>query len=81
MRKLARSRRAALSASARAQNARTSRAAADPSSAHTSRMRASGIPSRRNQATSRACSSCSGAYQRYPLPGSTRAGVSSPSSS
>lgn len=53
-----RSRRAAVSASARAQYARISRAAAGPSSAHTCRMRASGMPSRRSHATSRARSSC-----------------------
>jgi hypothetical protein len=60
-RKAASSRRAAVSASTRDQNAWTSRAAAADSIPQTTRMRASGMPSRRSQATSRARSNCSGA--------------------
>lgn len=60
MRKAARSRRAAVSASTRAQYARIAAAAAPGSSAITSLIRASGIPIRRSQATSRAARTCAG---------------------
>lgn len=57
-RKVARSRRAAVSASTCAQYARIAAAAAPASSATTSLIPASGIPIRRSQATSLAVSNC-----------------------
>ena len=47
------------------------------SASSTVRIRGSGMSSRRNWATRRARVSCSGEYQRYPVPASTRAGGSS----
>ncbi len=61
MRKDASSRREAVSASTRSQYAASSAAAAAADSAPIARIDASGMPSRRSHATSRACSSCAGA--------------------
>jgi hypothetical protein len=60
MRKVASSRLAAVSASTAAQYAASSAAARAGGSPLTVRMTASGMPSRRNHATSRACSSWRG---------------------
>lgn len=61
MRNDASSRRAAVSVSTRSQYAASSFAASAGWSLVIERMVASGIPSRRSQATSLACSSCAGA--------------------